>query len=117
MVVSASADQIAGEHPDAADHVAGDCLSRVSVAPECPHRRRIGALDNPVLEVARHSIPIAKRLCSGLVQGILCPPPRRAIVSLIHERSCAAPPGKKCSALHEPLKRRSSQREGQLRHN
>jgi carbamoyltransferase len=39
---SACADQIAREHPDTADHLAGDCLSRVSVAPECPHRRRIG---------------------------------------------------------------------------
>jgi hypothetical protein len=55
-------DQIASELPDAADHVAGDRLSCVLLAPECPHRRRIGDHRRTVLAArsfAEFAAPLA----------------------------------------------------------
>ena len=65
-------------------------------------RWRIGPLHHAALEVARHSIPIAERRCSGLVQGIFCPPSRRAIICLLSEPIVRRAAGQKMLCLIRP---------------
>ena len=57
------------------------------------------ATPHATVDTDRHSIPIAKPLGGGLVQSIFRPPSRRPSVRVLLRRSCAAPPGEKCSAL------------------
>jgi hypothetical protein len=79
-------DSNAGEYSDTHDQVAGACFPCRSSARQRAQGRRIGTRHHASLEIARHSIPIAQCWCSGLVQGISCPPSRRTTVRLLPER-------------------------------
>jgi hypothetical protein len=79
-------DSKAGEYSDTNDQAAGACFPCRSSARQRAHGRRIGTRHHASLEIARHSIPIAQCWCSGLVQGIFCPPSRRTTVRLLPER-------------------------------
>ena len=74
-------------------------LHRQRSTPASALRRRDGSRHHAVLPVARDSISIADRQCSGFVQSVFRSPPRRAHRPSQFQRFSAAPPTEERSGL------------------
>ena len=86
-------------HSRPTHHIARGALHRQRSTPASALRRRDGSRHHPVLPVARNSIPIADRLCSGFVQSVFRSPARRTHRLSRFQRSSAAPLTEKRSGL------------------
>ena len=98
-MVSVHGNHTVSASPEPSDHLARGALHRPRSTPASALRRRDGSRHHAVHPVARDSIPIADRLCSGLVQSVFQSPARRADRIPICQRSSAAPPTEKRSGL------------------